>query len=81
MIYTIFCIVIAAIPSLIADLVGRFTTGVVSAIPTIVVAGSIEDIFDTEARVWMIFIWGAASFLGLVFGSILGTYVSVTLGW
>lgn len=63
----------------------------------IVTAGTIEDIFDAEARIWMVFAWGCAANLGLVFGPfspcrinehhssslgpIYGSFISETLGW
>ena len=79
--YSIFCVVVAAIPSFAAVIVGRFITGVLSAIPTIVVAGSIEDLFNSESRIWIIFIWSMVANLGLVVGSIIGTYISYWIGW
>ncbi|KAI9870096.1 MAG: hypothetical protein M1830_004688 [Pleopsidium flavum] len=80
-IYCIFCIVIAAVPSLAAVLVGRVVTGALSAIPAIVVAGSIEDLFDSATRIWMMFAWATAANLGLVVGPIVGTYVTAGIGW
>lgn len=56
-VYCIFSIITAAVHSLPAIIVARFLSGLASAIPTIVVAGSIEDVFNMRARVWMIFVW------------------------
>ncbi len=80
-VYCLFCIVIAAVPYLAAVLVGRFVTGVLSAIPTIVVAGSVEDLFNSATRIWMMFAWATAANLGLVVGPIVGTYVTAEIGW
>ena len=79
--WTIFCIIIAAIPSIAAVFIGRFVTGLLSAIPSIVVAGSIEDLFRMETRVWLVFACFTTANLGLVVGSILGSYVSGSIGW
>lgn len=79
--YAVFSILIAAFPSLPMVAVGRFITGFFSSIPTIVVAGSIEDLYDTTGRVWMVFAWLTASNLGLVFGTIAGSYITFKVGW
>jgi len=80
LLYSIFCIVVGAVPSLAAVFVGRFVTGALSAVPTVVVAGSIEDMFDTKARIWIVFAWEVAGTLGLMIGPIMGAYVIGTLG-
>lgn len=72
---------IAAVPSLPAIVIGRFITGLLSSIPTSVVAGSIEDVFDTEERVWAIFAWVTLANLGLFLCALFGSYVSFTVGW
>lgn len=81
--YAAFCVIVAAVPSLSAVLVGRLLSGLLSAIPAAVVAGSIEDLFDTRGRIWMIFAWITAANLGLVVGPIISTYISTfpRLGW
>lgn len=79
--WTVFCLVIAAVSSIAAVFIGRFITGMLSAIPSIVVAGSIEDLFNSDTRVWVIFAWLTTANLGLVIGSILGPYVSFSIGW
>ena len=79
--YAVFCVVVAAVPHLPAVIVGRFMTGFLSSIPTCVVAGSIEDMFASEARVWAIFIYVTLANLGLFLGALLGAYISFTIGW
>ena len=79
--YAAFCVVMGAVNSLPAAVIGRFMTGILSSVPTSVAAGSIEDLFDTEARVWVFFIWITLANLGLFLGAILGVYLSVTIGW
>ena len=79
--YSIFCVVVAVVPSITGVIVGRFMTGFLSAIPTTVVVGSIEDMFNSKSRTWLIFLWAIVSNLGLIIGPIMGTYITLTLGW
>ena len=58
--YTIFCALVAAVPSLAAVVVSRFVCGLLSAIPTVVVLGSMEDMFNAKDRVWTIYFWSTA---------------------
>ncbi|KAM5444755.1 hypothetical protein MferCBS31731_000210 [Microsporum ferrugineum] len=53
--YSVFCVIVGVVPSISGAIVGRFFTGFLSAIPTIVVAGSIEDMFNSKDRIWLIF--------------------------
>jgi MFS family permease len=53
-IYSIGCLITAVVPHTTAGvIVGRFISGLASAVPSVVVAGSIEDIYDARSRVWM----------------------------
>ena len=79
--YCICCIITAALPSLVAVIVARFAMGVFSAIPSIVVAGSMEDLFNVHARVFMTFIWTLLGDFGLCVGPIYSTYITYSLGW
>ncbi|KAH8879771.1 MFS multidrug transporter [Thozetella sp. PMI_491] len=79
--YSVFCVVVALSPSIAGVAIGRFMTGFLSAIPSIVVAGSIEDLWNAHARVWLIFIWALAGNIGLIIGPILGNYIIASLGW
>ena len=72
---------IADVSNFAAVIIGRFITGVLSAIPTVIIAGSIEDLFDTGDRIWMVYIWAVTANLGLVLGPIMSTYVTYSLGW
>lgn len=80
-VYTIFSIVTAAVHSLPAIIVARFLSGLASAIPTIVVAGSMEDMYNVRARVWMIFVWAVVGNAAVCVGPIYSSYVTATLGW
>jgi len=52
-----------------------------SAVPSVVVSGSVEDMFNVKDRIWMMFLWASATTLGILLGPIYGSYVSVYLGW
>jgi len=69
------------VPSLPVVIIARFFTGILSAIPTIVVAGSIEDVFNMKARVWMIFTWAVIGNIAVCVGPIFSTYVTANIGW
>jgi MFS family permease len=79
--YSISCLVVAAVPSLSSVIVGRFISGFLSAIPTTVVIGSIEDMFNARDRVWMICIWAVTGNLGLIVGPIMSIYIVADLDW
>ncbi|KAL4909128.1 hypothetical protein BDW74DRAFT_174340 [Aspergillus multicolor] len=79
--YSVFCVIVGVVPSIAGVVVGRFFSGFLSAIPTIVVAGSIEDMFNSKGRVWMIFLWAMVANMGLVLGPIMSVYIIARLGW
>lgn len=81
LLYCIFCVMIADVPNFAAVIIGRLVTGVLSSVPTVIIAGSIEDLFGTEDRIWMVFLWAVVANLGLVLGPIMSTYVTYSLGW
>lgn len=80
-VYCVFSVITATVHSLPAIVVSRFLSGLASAIPTIVVAGSIEDVFNMRARVWMIFTWAVVGNAAVCVGPIYSAYVTATLGW
>ncbi|KAJ5290147.1 uncharacterized protein N7443_010400 [Penicillium atrosanguineum] len=79
--YSVCCVIAGVVPHIAGVAVGRFFSGLLSAIPTIIVAGSIEDMFNSKDRVWLVFIWALASNIGLTLGPIMSTYITVELGW
>ncbi|CRG86997.1 putative transporter C36,03c [Talaromyces islandicus] len=79
--YTVFCVLAGAIPSLSAVVVGRFACGLLSAIPTVIVLGSMEDMFNAKDRIWTIYFWTTTSSMGLCIGPIMSSYITVVLGW
>ena len=80
-VYCIFSAVIAAVPSIIAVCFGRFLTGFASAIPATVAFGSFEDLYDSETRIWIVYIYTLAGNSGLVLGPIYSAYVTTYAGW
>jgi MFS family permease len=61
--------------------VGRCVSGMLSAIPTVVAAGSIEDMFSVRARIMPIQFWVGCSILGLSHGPLLAFVIERSLGW
>ncbi|OQD81434.1 hypothetical protein PENANT_c027G04819 [Penicillium antarcticum] len=43
--------------------------------------GSIEDMFNSRDRIWLIFLWAMVANLGLALGPIMSIYITVHLGW
>lgn len=80
-VYCVFSIITASVHALPAIIIARFLSGLASAVPTIVVAGSIEDLFNTRARVWMIFIWAVIGNAAVCVGPIYSAYVTQSVGW
>ncbi|KAL3438435.1 subtilisin-like protein [Aspergillus tetrazonus] len=79
--YSICCVIIAAVPSIKGVVFGRMLSGFLSAIPSTIVVGSVEDMFNSRDRVWMIWIWALVANLGLVVGPIMGTFITAELHW
>ncbi|CZT17159.1 related to multidrug resistant protein [Ramularia collo-cygni] len=80
--YAVTCLIIAACPNLVVVVIFRFLGGFCSAIPTVVAASSIENMWDSTARVWVIHIWIASAVLGLGIGPPVATYAALSpYGW
>ena len=79
--YCILCIIVAAVPSPAAVAVGRFFMGTMSAMPSAVVNGTIEDLFNTDTRIWIVFLNAVSTNIGLAAGPIMSGYITTTLGW
>ncbi|KAM5444504.1 hypothetical protein MaudCBS49596_007951 [Microsporum audouinii] len=79
--YSVFCVIVGVVPSISGAIVGRFFSGFLSAIPTIVVAGSIEDMFNSKDRIWLIFMWVMVANMGLTLGPIMSIYIIARLDW
>jgi len=81
LVYCIACIIVGVTPSVAGAIVGRFVSGFMSAVPSVIVSGSIEDMYNRKQRVWLMFIWACATTLGLLIGPVYGTYISAAIGW
>ncbi|PKX88954.1 putative MFS multidrug transporter [Aspergillus novofumigatus IBT 16806] len=79
--YSLSCIIIAIVPSVTGVVVGRLLSGFLSAIPTNVVAGSIEDMFNAKDRIWFLSLWMMLAPWGLALGPIYSTYIIYALNW
>jgi MFS family permease len=80
-VYCVSCLIIGLVRSVAGAVVGRLVSGFASAIPSVVIAGSIEDLYDNRERVWLIFLWNSFTTLGLVLGPIYGSYIHKSIGW
>ncbi|KAH7356485.1 MFS multidrug transporter [Rhexocercosporidium sp. MPI-PUGE-AT-0058] len=74
-------VIVGTVNDISAVLVGRMLCGLLSAIPTIIAAGSIEDMCVSETRVWMIFAWAVAAVVGLALGPIYSKYITTAIDW
>lgn len=64
-----------AIPSPGGPITGRLLSGFLGAIPTTVVAGSIEDLFNSRHRIWVIAVWTVSWNIGSSLGPIYSDYI------
>ena len=80
-IFSVFCLIAGVVPSIAGVFVGRFVAGFASAVPSVVIAGSVEDMFNSRRRVWLVLAWNSFSTAALVIGPIYGTYIGMNCGW
>lgn len=80
-VFSCFCFVTGIVPHASAVWIGRFVTGFASAVPAVVTAGSIQDMFDGKQRVWLVVVWNAGSTAGLCLGPVYGAYIASALSW
>ncbi|KAL4884448.1 major facilitator superfamily domain-containing protein [Aspergillus karnatakaensis] len=79
--FSVFSIVIAAVPSLGAMVAGRTLTGLVSAVPTVIITGSIEDMFNARDRIWLVFAYMVVANFAVAMGPVISGYITAQLGW
>ena len=79
--YSVFCLPVEATSNIAGVFVSRLITGVISAVPAITALGSIDDLCNTEGRMWAFFSWALVTNLGVVVGPIYASYVAVSLNW
>jgi len=81
LLYCISCIIVGVPKSVSSAVIGRFISGFMSAVPSIIVSGSIEDMYDVNQRVWLMYAWACATTGGLLLGPVYGSYISAAIGW
>jgi MFS family permease len=80
-IFSLCCLLIGLVPSISMVYIGRFICGFASAVPSVVLAGSVEDLFNSRERVWLVLLWNSLATAGLIFGPIFGMYIGLHVGW
>ncbi|KAJ5692855.1 hypothetical protein N7462_002278 [Penicillium macrosclerotiorum] len=75
------CLLIGLVHSLGGAISMRIIAGLLSAIPGTIVGGSIEDMFNSQARIWVVFFWTIASNIGLIIGPIMSSHIIELLNW
>lgn len=73
--------VIGTVHSLSVAVVMRVLAGLLSAVPGTILGGSIEDMFNSQARIWVVFWWTIASNIGLIIGPIMSSHIIAILDW
>jgi MFS family permease len=79
--FSIGSLLTGVVPSIAGVIIGRFICGFASAVPSVVIAGSIQDMYADTHRVWMVFVWNSSTTLALVLGPIYGSYIADSIGW
>lgn len=80
-IYSGFCAIIGGVQSPIAAVIGRLVTGFLSAIPTCSISGSIEDMFNSKDRIWMMLSYIGSANIGVALGPVMSAYITFAFGW
>ena len=80
-IYCVFSALVSAVPSVYAVGIGRFVTGVASAIPATLALANFEDMHSSGTRIWTVYIYTLVGNCGLVLGPTYSSYVSAYAGW
>ncbi|KAK4552471.1 hypothetical protein LTR86_010314 [Recurvomyces mirabilis] len=81
-IFCLACLLIAVWPTKESVIVGRVVSGLVSAMPAVVASGSLENMWDTRGRIWIIHLWISGAVLGMAVGPAVATYISQSaFGW
>ncbi|KAK0879695.1 hypothetical protein LTR87_006497 [Friedmanniomyces endolithicus] len=82
LLFGVCCLVIALVPTLPAIVACRALSGVLSAMPAVVAAGSLENMFDARGRIYLIHLWISDAVLGLALAPPFATYISASsLRW
>lgn len=81
MMFCVFSIITAAVPSVAGVYVGRFFQGVAAAIPATVAFGNFNDMFGARERIWVVYGYTFAGFIGLSLGPVYSAYITERCGW
>jgi MFS family permease len=79
--YSISSLLVGLVPSPAGVFIGRFFSGFASSVPAIVLAGSIEDLYTQQPRLWLLWFWNCSTMLGIAVGPIYGSYIVDAIGW
>jgi MFS family permease len=80
-VFSLSCLLVGLVPHIGAVCMGRFLSGLASAVPSVVISGTLDDIFDSERRVWIVLLWNAAATAGLAFGPVYASCISGVVSW
>ncbi|KAK5742810.1 hypothetical protein LTR17_003058 [Elasticomyces elasticus] len=82
LLFGVCCLIIALAPTLPVVIVFRTISGVLSAVPAVVACSSLENMFDSKQRIFLIHAWISGAVLGLAVAPPIATYISASsLGW
>ncbi|KAL4950534.1 major facilitator superfamily domain-containing protein [Aspergillus filifer] len=79
--YCIASLLTGLVPNPAGVFIGRFIAGFASAVPEVILAGSIEDQYSSRPRLWFLWLWNCCTILGFGTGPIYGSYIIDTIGW
>ncbi|KAF2167541.1 hypothetical protein M409DRAFT_66065 [Zasmidium cellare ATCC 36951] len=74
--YSACCVILGACPTVPVVIVMRFASGFLSAMPAVVACGSIENMWDTKARIWLVHVWISSAVAGLACAPTIATVIS-----
>ena len=79
--FSLTCVLTGVTKSIVGVIFGRLLSGLASAVPAVVVAGSVEDLFNEKQRIWLIWVWNCSTVAGQVLGPVYSSYIAAALGW
>lgn len=80
-VFSLSCLLVGLVPHISGDFIGRFLSGLASAVPSVVISGTVEDIFGSERRIWIVLLWNAAATTGLAFGPVYASCIAGVVSW
>lgn len=76
LVYAAMCLMIGLAPSVATVTTGRLVQGLMSAMPTVVAIGSVENMWSSEQRIWVVDAFAIAGFFGMALGPIFAVFVA-----